>query len=151
MTTTKCSIFPIVLAMMIVMALAIWMMIVMVLPDLSLPTIQQELDIENMLANVVIDPAYTHALEEHPQDAPIVRECLAQRGAYMQFQIERNKRYLRVCIIDETAGVIGFQIVDIVNRIAKERTAYIKDTICNIKELLDYVGKNGYVRFKGPL
>lgn len=69
----------------------------------------------------------------------------------MQFQIEPKKRYLRVCIVDEDLGLIGFQIVDIVNKIAKERTAYIKDGITNIRGVLDYVGRQGYARFKGPL
>lgn len=69
----------------------------------------------------------------------------------MQFQIEAKKRYLRVCIIDEVAGLIGFQIVDIVERAAKERTAYIKDRIRNIRELLEYARQNHYPRFNGPL
>lgn len=69
----------------------------------------------------------------------------------MQFQIEKNKRYLRVCIIDEQAGLIGFQIVDIVNRIAKERTAYIKENIRCIQDLLKYIRQMGYPRFKGSL
>jgi hypothetical protein len=108
-------------------------------------------EIAYILTNVVIDPAYSHAIEEHPDTAPMVRDCLAQKGAYMQFQIQQNKRYLRVCLIDENAGVIGFQIVDIIDKVAKERTAYVKETISNIKQLLDYVGKMGYPRFKGPL
>lgn len=110
-----------------------------------------DLEIDNMLTNVVLDPAYSHALEEHPLDAPIVQQCFAQKGAYMQFQIEPKKRYLRVCIVDEAKGLIGFQIVDIVNRVAKERTAYIKDKITCIRELLDYVRRMGYPRFTGPL
>lgn len=104
-----------------------------------------------MLLKVVVDPAYSHALEEHPYDAPIIWDCMAKKGAYMQFQIEPHKRYLRVCVIDEVVGIIGFQIVDIVNRVAKERTAYIKDEIHNVRQLLDYAERNHYPRFKGPL
>lgn len=110
-----------------------------------------ESELQQIMTRVTIDPTYSHALEEHPQDAPIVRECLEKQGPYMQFQVQKNKRYLRVCIIDEKAGLIGFQIVDIIGKIAKERTAYIKDEIRNIKDLLDYVGKMGYPRFKGDL
>lgn len=99
----------------------------------------------------MIDPAYSHALEEHPEDAPIVWECFAQKGAYIQFQIEAKKRYLRVCIIDEINGILGFQIVDIINKAAKERTAYIKDRLHNIRELLEYAKQNHYPRFTGPL
>lgn len=69
----------------------------------------------------------------------------------MQFQIEPKKRYLRVCIIDEAAGLIGFQIVDMVGKVAKERTAYIKESIHNIQDLLKYIREMGYPRFKGPL
>lgn len=108
-------------------------------------------DTHNALQNVVIDPEYSHAMEEHPESALIVRKCLKDKGAYMTFQIEPNKRYLRVCIINERWGQIGFQIVDIVNRIAKERTAYIKEECTSIKDVLNYVKKNGYIRFKGPL
>jgi len=90
-------------------------------------------------------------MEEHPEDALLIHNCFMEKGAYMAFQIEPKKRYLRVCIVDEEVGLIGFQIVDIVGRVAKERTAYIKDGIKNIRELLDYAAKNGYCRFKGPL
>lgn len=108
-------------------------------------------EIARILTAVAIDPAYSHALEEHPEDAPLVRECLNRDGPYMQFQIIPKQRYLRVCVIDSDKGVIGFQIVDIINKVAKERTAYIKDSIHNIRELLDYVGRQGYCRFKGTL
>lgn len=108
-----------------------------------------EMEIAQALSLVTLDPTYTHALEEHPDTAPLVRSCLDRNGPYMQFQIIPKQRYLRVCIIDD--GIIGFQIVDIVNRVAKERTAYIKDTIHNIKELLRYAEKLGYPRFKGVL
>lgn len=104
-----------------------------------------------MLQRVVIDSEYSHALEDHPNSSPIVHKCLAEKGAYMQFQISPKKRYLRVCIIDEELGVIGFQIVDIVNRVAKERTAYIKENMTCIKDVLRYVGRNGYSKFNGSL
>lgn len=110
-----------------------------------------DLEIESLLTNVMIDEKYSHALEEHALEAPIVRDCLSKKGAYMAFQIVPKHRYLRVCLIDEVAGIIGFQIVDIVNRVAKERTCYIKDTIHSIRDLLEYVRKLGYPRFKGPL
>jgi len=113
------------------------------------------MEISNLLTNVTIDPSYSHALEEHPTEAPIVQECLNTKGAYMQFQIEKNKRYLRACIVDEVAGIIGFQIVDLVKEgkkiVSKERTAYIKDGIRCIRDLLDYARRMGYPRFKGPL
>ena len=110
-----------------------------------------ESTIANLLNNVIVDPAYSHALEEHPDTAPLVRECLGTKGAYMQFQIRPRERYLRVCIVDEVLGLIGFQIVDIVDRVAKEKTAYIKENIHCIKDILSYAQKMGYVRFKGPL
>lgn len=108
------------------------------------------LPIEYLLNNVVVD-SNSHALEEHPDTAPIVHQCMAQKGAYLTFQIQKNKRYLRTCIIDESATVIGFQIVDIIDKKAREITAYIKEDITNIRQLLDYAGKRGYIRFKGDL
>lgn len=108
-------------------------------------------EIDGMLKAVVIDPAYSHAAEEHPDQFEIVRNCFAQKGAYISFQVEPKKRYLRVCIIDEVQGIIGFQIVDIVNKAAKEKTAYIKDRIRNIRELLEYARQQRYPRFTGPL
>lgn len=108
-------------------------------------------DIADILSRVTIDPAYSHALAEHPDSAPLVHECMNEKGPYMQFQIDPKKRYLRVCIIDEDAGLIGFQIVDIVGRVAKERTAYVKDGFKTIRDVLDWAGRRGYCRFKGAL
>jgi len=104
-----------------------------------------------MLQNVVIDPAYSHAEEEHPDTVAVVRDCFNTKGAYMQFQIWPKQRYLRICIIDDILGLIGFQIVDIVDKVAKERTCYIKEGIKTIKDLLEYVRRMGYPRFKGAL
>lgn len=111
-----------------------------------LETWSEEMDL--ILQAVVIDSAYTHAMEEHSDTADIVHECLKKNGQYIAFQIERGKRYLRVCLID--AKTIGFQIVDIVGKIAKERTAYVKDTIKSLKELFDYARRMGYPRFAKP-
>lgn len=121
------------------------------LPIPQQKTILTDDDIAGMLQRVVIDPEYSHALTEHPNSAPIVHECLSEKGAYMQFQIDPKKRYLRVCIIDEELGIIGFQIVDIINRVAKERTAYIRENMTCIKDVLKYVSRNGYTKFNGPL
>lgn len=112
-----------------------------------IPTVY-DADIANILSRVVIDD-HSHALEEHPNSAPIVHECMRTKGPYMQFQIWKGQRYLRVCVIDDTT--IGFQIVDIIGREAKEVTAYIKDNCTCIKDVLDYVRKMGYARFKGAL
>lgn len=108
-------------------------------------------EIAKILNNVIIDPAYSHALEEHPNSAPLVHECMKNQGPYMQFQIHKNERYLRVCIIDEDAGKIGFQVVDIVNNEAKELTAFVKNGMKNIRDVLDFAARRGYVRFKGSL
>lgn len=108
-------------------------------------------EIDSLLSNVVVDPSYSHALEEHPNSAPLVHECMKNQGPYMQFQIHKDERYLRVCIIDEDKGTIGFQIVDIVERVAKERTAYVKNGFNSIRDVLDYAARRGYCRFKGPL
>jgi len=102
------------------------------------------------LSNVVVDE-YSHAMEEHPDTAPMVHDCFSTKGAYMTFQVEKNKRYLRVCLIDEYTGLIGFQIVDIVGRIAKEKTAYIKENLRCIKDMLNYVQRMGYPRYTKPL
>lgn len=107
-------------------------------------------DIADMLNNVVIDE-YSHALEEHPNSAPLVHECMRNKGPYIQFQIHQNERYLRICLIDENKGIIGFQIVDIVENVAKEKTAYIKKGLKCIKDIFDYAGRNNLVRFKGGL
>lgn len=106
--------------------------------------------IEQMLSNVVVD-SHSHALEEHPNSAPLVHECLNEKGAYMSFQIFPKERYLRICIVDEELGIIGFQIVDIVGKFAKERTAYIKEDLRCIKDVLNYVAKKGWTKFTGPL
>lgn len=115
------------------------------------PEVTYDSEMSKILSNVVIDPAYSHALEEHPNSAPLVHECMKNQGPYMQFQIHKNERYLRVCIIDEDTGKIGFQIVDIVNKVAKERTAFVKDGMKTIRDVLDFAARRGYIRFKGSL
>lgn len=107
-------------------------------------------DIADILSRVVVDD-YSHALEEHPNTAPLVHECMRNNGPYMQFQIFKGERYLRICIVDEEKGLIGFQIVDIVGKEAKELTAYIKDNCKCIQDVLRYVAKMRYPRFKGVL
>lgn len=129
------------------------MLLSTVIPSIMAPMVTSlsDMELSDALSKVVIDPTYSHAMEEHPVDAPIVRKCFEQKGAYMQFQVQRNRRYLRVCLINETAGLVGFQIVDIVDKVAKEKTAYIKESIKNIRDLLNYADRMGYPRFRGPL
>lgn len=106
-------------------------------------------EIDILLRQVVVDPSYSHAEEEHPDTYEAVRNCFNTKGAYITFQIEPKKRYLRVCLLD--METIGFQIVDIVGRLAKERTCYIKDGIKSLKELFDYASRNRLIRFTKPL
>jgi len=104
-------------------------------------------ELSNILLVVEIDPSYSHSLEEHPDTAPLVHQCLNQKGAYVTFQIEKNKRYLRACVIDD--NTIGFQIVDVIKRVAKERTAYVREDFKCIKDIFDYAKRMNYARFKG--
>lgn len=122
-----------------------------ILPSQAPIPATHQTELADALRNVVIDPVYSHAAKEHPQDVPIVRSCFATKGAYLQWEVEKDKRYLRACIVDEVMGIIAFQIVDIVERQAKERTAYIKAEIKNIQQLLEYALKKGYTVFTGPL
>jgi len=108
-----------------------------------------EMEIIGMLNLVTIDPEYSHAEIEHPDSYQVVRDCLKSKGQYAAFQIEKNKRFLRVCLIDSVT--IGFQIVDIVGKQVKEKTCYIKENIHDLKQLFEYVRKMGYPRFTGPL
>lgn len=153
---TKTMVFPFPLMVLLLLSLLAmgWYMILN-LPRMtsslnvspSIPTVSDPV-IEQMLNKVVVD-SYSHALEEHPNSAPKVWECMHKNGPYMQFQVIPGKRYLRICLIDDET--IGFQIVDIVGKIAKERTAYIKDEIRTLPDLLRWVGQRGYCRFKGAL
>lgn len=105
-------------------------------------------EVDLMLRGVIIDSSYSHALEEHPDTAPIVWDCLKNKGQYVAFQIDPGRRYLRVCLIDPET--IGFQIVDIVGKKAMEKTAYIKDTLKCIKDIFNYAQQNGYIKFTKP-
>jgi len=69
----------------------------------------------------------------------------------MIFQVKPGKRYIRTCIIDEKEGIIGFQVVDIIDKVAKEKTAYVKSRINSIQKLLEYMMEEGYPQFMGPL
>ena len=97
---------------------------------------------------VVVDPSYSHALEEHPDEAPIVWDCLASKGQYVAFQVDPGRRYLRVCLIDDET--IGFQIVDFVGKKMMEKTAYIRDELKCVKDIFDYARRMGYARFTKP-
>lgn len=152
--TTRSSKLPL-LALLLLSLLAMASFTILNLPpttssstaSLNIPTVSDPI-IEQMLNKVVVD-SYSHALEEHPNTAPKVWECLHKKGPYMQFQVIPGKRYLRICLIDD--DTIGFQIVDIVGKVAKERTAYIKDEIRSLPELLRWAIRRGYCRFKGAL
>ena len=110
-------------------------------------TWSEEMDL--LLRAVVIDKTYSHALIEHPDSAEIVWNCFADKGAYITFQIEPGKRFLRVCLVNDTT--VGFQIVDIVGKVAMEKTAYIKEGIKCLKELFEYAKRMGYPRFNKGL
>jgi hypothetical protein len=101
-----------------------------------------------MLLRVVVDE-YSHALEEHPLDAPRGRECFNQNGPAAQWQIWKNERYLQVCEIGE--GEIGFRIVDRVGKVFKEKTAYIKNNCKCINDAFKYAESQGYIKFTGTL
>jgi hypothetical protein len=105
-------------------------------------------DIDLMMQTVVVDLNYSHALQEHPDTAQKVWDCLKTKGQYAAFQIEPGKRFLRTCLIDD--ATIGFQIVDIVGKTVMEKTAYIKDGIKSAKELFEYVRRIGYPKFTKP-
>jgi len=107
----------------------------------------EELDLA--MQAVVVDPTYSHAVEEHGEQALLVRECLKRDGPYVTFQIDPGRRYLRVCILEDQS--IGFQIVDAVGKMMKERTAYIKDNFTCIKDIFDYARRMGYPRFTKPI
>jgi len=106
--------------------------------------------IATLLHRVTVD-GYSHALVDHPNSAHLVHECMENQGPYIQFQIYKNERYLRVCIVDEDAGLMGFQIVDIIGKEAKELTAYVKDNCRCIRDVLNYARRMRYPRFTGPL
>jgi hypothetical protein len=97
---------------------------------------------------VVVDPSYSHADIKHPTEAPVVRNCFDKNGAYQTFNVSQN-RWLRVCITER--GQFGFQIVDLVGREYKELTAYIRQDLKCRGDLVEYVKRVGYSRFKGVI
>jgi len=107
-------------------------------------------EVNIMLQSVVIDPNYSHAMEpgKHADTAPIVHKCLSEKGQYAAFEVDKGKRYLRVCLIDE--HTIGFQIVDIINKVAKEKTAYIREDCKCIQDVFDYIRRMHWTRFTKP-
>jgi hypothetical protein len=117
----------------------------------SIPSAEVAWDTEmdSLMKAVVIDPSYSHALEEHPDSAAIVWQCFNDKGQTAAFQIEPGKRFLRICMIDEVT--VGFEIVDIVGKIAKEKTAYIKDGLKSLNDVFKYAQKMGYARFTRPI
>lgn len=114
----------------------------------TIPRDLTDAQVSDMLLRVVVDE-HSHSLEEHPEDAYRIWDCFNQNGAVAQFQIFKNERYLRVC--DLGNGEIGFQIVDRVGKVFKERTAYIKENCNCLGDVFKYASRKGYVRFTGPI
>lgn len=100
-------------------------------------------------AQIVIDPAYSHADAKHPTEAPVVRDCLAKKGGYLNFLVARDiQRFLRVCITDDNQ--VGFQVVDKHDDGQYyEVTCYIRQGLNNLGDILRYIANQGYSRWKG--
>lgn len=101
------------------------------------------------LTQVIVNPSYSHAAEEHPEDLPIVRKCLEDPNTWKSaFRTTERGRFLQVCYDGKN---IIFQIIDQVRGALYEKTAYIKNGMSNITDLTRYVDKMRYFRIKGGL
>lgn len=112
-------------------------------------TLEDVSDAEAIQLQQVVVDEYSHEYDpdkaKHPE-APQVRKCFEEKGAYRQFKISKV-RFLRVCIMPD--GQFGFQIVEEIKGVMRELTAYIKEGIRTPGQLQDWAFRRGYPRFKG--
>lgn len=113
----------------------------------DLHTIDELIDAD-FVHRVVVDD-YSHALEEHPNSAPIVRQCFENKGPMVTFVVYKNERWLQVCKID--AKTFGFRLVDKVGKEYKELTAYIKDNFKCDADVWNYQRIRNLIKFNGSL
>jgi len=101
---------------------------------------------------VVEDGGYSHRTREHAEDVPSVEKCL--KGNYFKKTFRQDSStIIRVCILRDTGEVI-FQVLN--KRFGQlwEKTAFIKDELCNadpakMMKLVDqWMTRNGYSPIK---
>ena len=84
---------------------------------------------------------YTHAEAKHGQDAVAVRDCLYDKGAFAVYQ-KSDGRIIRLCEVEE--GKFGLQVLEPdENGTLHEITAYIKNKMTHIEQVLNYLKNCG--------
>lgn len=119
-------------------------------PAVDVPAPEPELTDEQIyravVGGVIVDPSYSHAADEHPEDMPTVRRCLGDGGTWKQvYRTPQPNRYLRVCFDGKD---VVFQIIDNIRGRMWEKTAYIRDELRSITDVVKYVDRVNYYRVK---
>lgn len=148
MTIVKSGFTLIALALVAIALVALVRPMVGAISAVDLPSSEWgDAQIQAAFATVVIDPAYSHAETEHPNDMQVVRRCLDDPNAWKSvYKTEQPYRYLRVCY--DGSNII-FQVVDRVAGLLKEKTAYIRADMRNLTDVIKYVDRVRYFRVKG--
>ena len=86
-----------------------------------------------------IDLSMSHGEEKHGSAAVQVRDCLNKTGPVMQWKNPNSRNTARVCQLED--GRYGMQIV---NEEGKEITAFVKDKMKTIDQVIKYLRNTGY-------
>jgi hypothetical protein len=96
----------------------------------------------SVVGGVIVDPTYSHAMREHPEDMPTVRKCLGDSKTWKGlFTTGDPNRYLRACVI---GGMVIFQIIERIREQYYERTAYTKEGLCGKQGVEMYTAEMRY-------
>lgn len=89
----------------------------------------------------------SHAVPKHGSDALTIRKCIDNNGPAMTLKVDAS-RFIQLCQVD---GRFGLRVLDKVNNVWQERTAYFKDAMKNFSDVVKWMDQNGYTKWTKPL
>ena len=90
----------------------------------------------------------SHAVLKHGLDATTsIRQCIDKNGPVMTVKVDMT-RFIQLCQVD---GKFGLRVLDKVNNVWQERTAYFKDALKNFSDVCKWMDQNGYTKWTKPL
>lgn len=92
----------------------------------------------------------SHAVARHPDDAPLIRQCLNENGPYQVWASKDRSRFFKVCQLPDMRW--GFQITAVEKATGDEIeiTAYVKND-GSWTEFLKLMAREGAKRFTGVI
>jgi hypothetical protein len=97
------------------------------------------------IANAMLNTANSHAITKHGTEGALVRECMDKNGPLGVYQHSANlDKELWLCEIKP--DLFGIQIrINKVDGTQSEVTAFIKEKLTSIEEVIHYIKSTGYI------